>query len=159
MHSQQHAGPILLHLNRGVKYIEGTGGQSLFAEASQNFRGDVVEIGFENGDDIGFPIMATELAEVSPRMARRTLGRVLFSRVPRPKPTRVGAKSRMGPNCSTSSASKAAPVGVINSLAHYTSGVAMDLPRWDSPAHGAGDGKATMSAIDPAGSSTTRSVL
>ncbi len=40
-----------------MENIEGTGGQCLFDKASQNFRGDIIEIGFENGDNIGFPIM------------------------------------------------------------------------------------------------------
>ena len=53
---EQDAGPVFLHLNRRVKNVQRAGGQRRFDKRAENFAGAIVEIGFQHGDAVGFPI-------------------------------------------------------------------------------------------------------
>ena len=54
---EENSRPILLHLDRSVENIERTLRESLFDHVPENFGVNVVEICFEDGDGVGFPIV------------------------------------------------------------------------------------------------------
>ncbi len=85
-----------------------------------------------------------------PKTARNTFGRVLFSRVPRPKPIFSATRFSIAPKPSTNSASSAAPVGVTSSCGSLHCVTPMPrAPRIASVA-GAGNGKTSVRTINPA---------
>ncbi len=55
---EEDAGAILLHLNGGVKHVECTFGEGFFDDVTKDFGIDVIEVCFEDGDMVGFPIMS-----------------------------------------------------------------------------------------------------
>ena len=51
-HREQHAGPVLLHLDRRVENVQRARRQRRFDEVAENFSADVVEIRFQHRDAI-----------------------------------------------------------------------------------------------------------
>jgi hypothetical protein len=55
-HGEQDPGPVLLHLDRGVEGIECAESEGLLQDMTEDLRVEVVDVGFEEGDAVGFPI-------------------------------------------------------------------------------------------------------
>ena len=75
-HAQQHAGPALLHLDGRVKHVERTQGHRLLYERAEQFGVRVVQIGLQDTDEVGFPIVSRRVggfAEDGPQDVRPRL--------------------------------------------------------------------------------------
>ena len=111
-HAQQHAGPVLLHVDRRAEHVQRAGGQQLIVAIADHLGRHVVEVGFQHPDLVRSAAASADRADEQPQhvgllrqsRAGRRRGRCAPPSWPAARPTRWTTVVRM-----------AAPVGVVSS--------------------------------------------